>query len=172
MAKRNRAQRQRLKLFVADGSMEEDGSARKVGAQIISDVANGVALPGRQLPSPVYVHRELNRAPTQQDGEHVETVNPIPAEMDSQFVNFDAQAMWDGARLDLDSEKDENRRHTQWLQWLFFAGGMMFLVFAMFMFSHASDARAEEEEQRQQQQQAPAPTPTPARPIIPRVGGN
>ena len=40
---------------------------------------------------------------------HVETVTPIAVEFDSQFLNEDAEQIWDGARNDMDTETDSAR---------------------------------------------------------------
>ena len=173
MLKRNKAQHQTLQLLMSDGAMEVDPAARKVGSQLVSDILNGIAMPGRQMPTPTYVHRELNRTPIQQDGVHFETVNPAPVERDSEFLNSDAAAMWDGARLDLDSEVDESRRFHTWLQALVVVVSVLFLVFAGFAYSHSNELKSQAEEEGQQNAPgATAPTPTPLPPILPRVGGN
>ena len=111
-----------------DASIEIDNKARKVGAQLVSDVLNGIAMPGRQMPTPSFVHKELNRAPTPQDGYHVETVDPPTVEMDSQFQAQDARAMWDGARNDMDTDTDAQRR------WERMVMGFLGVVGAIFMF--------------------------------------
>ena len=65
------AQHQTLQILMADGSMEIDANAQKVGSQLLSDLMNGIAMPGREMPTPTYVHKETNRAPQQQDGVHL-----------------------------------------------------------------------------------------------------
>ena len=174
MPRANKAARQSLQLLVSDGSMEFDGRARKVASQLISDIEQGIAMPGRKMATPTYIHRELNRAPAKHDGVHFETVDPITVEYDSQFLNHDAVAVWDLARTDLGSEGDDQRRHMNWMQWVFFAAACCVMVFAMFMFAHASEREAEAEAQQanEAQKAAPKATPTPVIPVIPRIGGN
>lgn len=109
MARKPGGQRQTVQMLMSDRSMEI-GVGIKVGSQLISDMLNGVAMPGRQMPTDTFIHKELNRAPHKADGVHFETENPMAVEMDSQFLQVDAWSMWDGARLDLDSERDGQRR--------------------------------------------------------------
>ena len=103
-------QKQRMHLMMSSGAIVVDGSARRIGSQLVSDQLRGIAVPGREIPTPSYIHRELNRAPAQYDGVHVETVTPVPVEFDSQFLNEDAEQIWDGARNDMDTESDAQRR--------------------------------------------------------------
>ena len=163
------AQHQTLQILMADGSMEIDSNAQKVGSQLLSDLMHGIAMPGREMPTPTYVHKETNRAPQQQDGVHFETVSPMAVEYDSQFLNSDAWAMWDRARLDLDTEQDTARRRNAWLQALFCAVCAIVLVFSLFMLAASNDS---EEASGGGQQAAPTePTPTPKPILPPRVGG-
>ena len=163
------AQHQTLQILMADGSMETDSNAQKVGSQLLSDLMHGIAMPGREMPTPTYVHKESNRAPQQQDGVHFETVSPMAVEYDSQFLNSDAWAMWDRARLDLDTEQDSARRRQAWLQGLFCAVCAVVLIFSLFVLAASNDS---EEESGDGQQAAPTqPTPTPKPILPPRVGG-
>ena len=164
------AQHQTLQILMADGSMETDSNAQKVGSQLLSDLMHGIAMPGREMPTPTYVHKETNRAPQQQDGVHFETVSPVAVEYDSQFLNSDAWAMWDRARLDLDTEQDSARRRNAWLQGLFCAVCAVVLVFSLFMLG-ASNNDAEEETGDGQPAAPTEPTPTPKPILPPRVGG-
>ena len=170
MPKGKGAQHQTLQILMADGSMEIDANAQKVGSQLLSDLMNGIAMPGREMPTPTYVHKETNRAPQQQDGVHFETVSPMAVEYDSQFLNSDAWAMWDRARLDLDTEQDTARRRNAWLQALFCAVCAIVLVFSLFMLA-ASNKDAEEGNGGDQQAAPTEPTPTPKPILPPRVGG-
>ena len=163
------SQHQTLQILMADGSMEIDPNAQKVGSQLLSDLMHGIAMPGREMPTPTYVHKESNRAPQQQDGVHFETVSPMAVEYDSQFLNSDAWAMWDRARLDLDTEQDSARRRQAWLQGLFCAVCAVVLIFSLFVLAASNDS---EEESGDGQQAAPTqPTPTPKPILPPRVGG-
>ena len=170
MAKKQRAQHQTVQMLMSDGSMEI-GSATKVGSQLISDVLNGVAMPGREMPTPTFIHKELNRAPHKSDGVHFETENPIAVERDSQFLQVDAWSMWDGARLDLDSEKDGQRRLENILKGMACVVATIYLIFSMSMFSVLNNSNSTQQTTEQNQSSQPAPTPTPVAPIIPRVGG-
>ena len=164
------AQRQTLQILMSDGSMETDSNAQKVGSQLLSDLMHGIAMPGREMPTPTYVHKESNRAPQQQDGVHFETVSPMAVEYDSQFLNSDAWAMWDRARLDLDTEHDSARRRQAWLQGLFCAVCAAVLIFSLFMLG-ASNKDSEAESGGGQQAVPTQPVPT-LQPILPpRVGG-
>ncbi len=169
MARKARGQRQTVQMLMSDGSMEV-GVGTKVGSQLISDVLNGVAMTGRQMPTDTFIHKELNRAPHKADGVHFETENPMAVENDSQFLQVDAWAMWDGARLDLDSERDGQRRFENILKGVACAVATIFLFFSMSMFSVLNNSGEETGTQTQGAQQA-VPTPTPAPPVIPRVGG-
>ena len=169
MARKPGGQRQTVQMLMSDGSMEI-GVGIKVGSQLISDMLNGVAMPGRQMPTDTFIHKELNRVPHKADGVHFETENPIAVEMESQFLQVDAWSMWDGARLDLDSERDGQRRFENILKGAACVMATIFLLFAMSMFSVLNGSDAEESKETQNAQQA-APTPTPAPPVIPRVGG-
>ena len=102
-------QKQRLHLMMSSGAIVIDGNARRIGSQLISDQLGGIAVPGREKPTPSYIHRELNRAPAQYDGVQVETVTPVPVEYDTQYLNDDAEQIWDGARNDMDTENDTQR---------------------------------------------------------------
>ena len=166
-------QHQTLQILMADGSMETDSNAQKVGSQLLSDLMHGIAMPGREMPTPTYVHKESNRAPQQQDGVHFETVSPMAVEFDSQFLNSDAWAMWDRARLDLDTEQDGARRRNAWLQGLFCAVCASVLIFSLFMLAASyKDSEAGTGDGQQGQQAAPTePTSTPKPILPPRVGG-
>ena len=163
-------QTQRMHLLMSSGAIVIDGAARRVGSQIVSDELGGVAVPGREIPTPSYIHRELNRAPTQQDGVHVETVTPQPVEFDSQFLNEDAQQIWDGARNDLDTETDAQRRWERFVLGIALFASILVALAGMWLFS-TSNGEPEETPPSQISQPAPTPTPAPA-PILPRVGGN
>ena len=170
--RRRRYQKQKLHALMSDGSIEVDNNAQKIGAQLVSDMLQGVAMPGRRMPTPSFVHKELNRAPSPQDGYHVETVDPVTVGKDSQLQAQDARAMWDGARNDMDTESDSQRRFEQWLMSLFAVVGAVFMFVAVGMAFQVNDAgEADAEQQRQPVQATPVPTPTPL-PILPRVGGN
>ena len=169
MARKARGQRQTVQMLMSDGSMEA-GIGTKVGSQLICDVLNGVAMPGRQMPTDTFIHKELNRAPHKADGVHFETENPIAVENDSQFLQVDAWAMWDGARLDLDSERDGQRRFENILKGVACVVATSFLFFSMSMFSVLNNSESQADTETQNTQQV-APTPTPERPVIPRVGG-
>ncbi len=170
---RRRLQKQKLHVLMKDGSIEIDNGALKIGSQVSSDILQGVAMPGRQLPTPSFVHKELNRAPAPQDGYHVETVDPITVEHDSQFQAQDARAMWDGARNGQHTETDaQNRFERRLMMILALIGAIYMLVCVGMAFSINDDGEAEEQEQRDRTvHPTPVPTPTPA-PILPRVGGN
>ena len=172
MPKRN-YQQQKLHLLMKDASIENDNSARKVGAQLVSDVLNGVAMPCRQMPTPSFVHKELYRAPTPQEGYHVETVDPTTVEMDSQFQSQDARAMWDGARNDMDTESDASRRFERMVMSFLGVVGAIFMFVSLGMAFAVNDDEALPADIRTNIQAAPTqvPTPTPL-PILPRVGGN
>lgn len=169
---RRRMQKQKLHVLMMDGSIEVDNGALKIGAQLVSDMLQGVAMPGRQLPTPSFVHKELNRAPAPQDGYHVETVDPITVEHDSQFQAQDARAMWDGARNGQHSETDaQNRFERRIMLLLGFVGAVYMLLCVGMAFSTGGDVETEEPQRGGQVvQPTPVPTPTPA-PILPRVGG-
>ncbi len=170
---RRRYQKQKLHALMSDGSIEVDNNAQKIGAQLVSDMLQGVAMPGRRMPTPSFVHKELNRAPAPQDGYHVETVDPVTVGKDSQLQAQDARAMWDGARNDMDTESDKQRRFEQWLMTVFAIVGAVFMFAAVGMAFQVSDAAADAEQEQRNQVviPTPAPTPTPL-PILPRVGGN
>lgn len=169
--RRRRHQKQKLHVLISDGSIEVDNGALKIGSQLVSDMLQGVAMPGRRMPTPSFVHKELNRAPSPQDGYHVETVDPITVGKDSQLQAQDARAMWDGARNDMDTESDSQRRFEQWLMTLFAIVGAVFMFMSVAMAFQAQDDGETEDDQRNQAVQAtPVPSPTPA-PILPRVGG-
>ena len=171
MFKGKGGQTQRMHLLMSSGAIVIDGAARRVGSQIVSDELGGVAVPGREIPTPSYIHRELNRAPTQQDGVHVETVTPIPVEFDSQFLNEDAQQIWDGARNDMDTETDSQRRWERFVLGIALFASILVALVGMWLFSTSSDDEPEETQPSQIAQPTPTPTPAPA-PILPRVGGN
>ena len=171
MPKGRGAQHQTLQIMMADGSMETDSHAQKVGSQLLSDLMHGIAMPGREMPTPTYVHKESNRAPQQQDGVHFETVSPIAVEFDSQFLNSDAWAMWDRARLDLDTEQDSARRRNAWLQGLFCVVCGAVLIFSLFMLGAGAKDSSEAETGGGQQAGPTQPAPT-LQPILPpRIGG-
>ena len=169
---KRRYQKQKLHVLMKDGSLEVDNAALKIGSQISSDILQGVAMPGRQMPTPSFVHKELNRAPSPQDGYHVETVDPVTVEMDSQFQAQDARAMWDSSRNGMDTETDTQRRFEQKLMAGFALVGAVFLFLSVGMAFQANDDPSETEQPGHRiVQPTPVPTPTPL-PILPRVGGN
>ena len=169
---RRQHQKEKLHALMKDGSVEIDNNARKIGSQVVSDILQGVALPGRQLPTPSFVHKELNRAPAPQDGYHVETVDPITVEMDSQFQAQDARAMWDGARNGQHTEADAQSRFERRMMGLFALVGALFMFLSVGMaFQAHGDPEEAEKPGRYALQPTPEPTPTPV-PILPRVGGN
>ena len=137
--RRRRHQKQKLHVLISDGSIEVDNGALKIGSQLVSDMLQGVAMPGRRMPTPSFVHKELNRAPSPQDGYHVETVDPITVGKDSQLQAQDARAMWDGARNDMDTESDSQRRFEQWLMTLFAIVGAVFMFMCVGMAFQAND---------------------------------
>ncbi len=172
MRSNRRHQKQKLHVLMSDGSIEIDNRALKIGSQLVSDMLQGVAMPGRSMPTPSFVHKELNRAPAPQDGYHVETVDPVTVEKDSQFMAQDAKAMWDGARNGMDTETDAQRRHERWLMTLLAVVGAVFMFVCLAMAFGVNDEANDEPGQSGQAGPAtPVPTPT-AAPILPRVGGN
>ena len=168
--RRKEDSRQRAHLLMSSGAIEIDGSARRVGSQLVSDVLGGVAVPGREHPTPSYVHRELYRAPAQQDGVHVETVTPIAVESDSQFLNYDAEQIWDAARNDMDTEKDSQRTWERRVQGIALLASIVIAVLGMWLFSTAEDEEPEGTRPTEVVQPVQEPTPEPV-PILPRVGG-
>ena len=171
--RRNKQQSQRVQMLIKDGSMQVDPKAQMVGSQLISDIMKGITMPVREMPTPTFVHLELNRAPVQEDGVHFETVDSIPAEWDSQFLNADAHALWDGTRLNLDSEQDDDRRRNNFLKTLACIVTSLTLIGSLAFMAYASGLETiAPGEQPANSAGAPAPTPTQPAPIIPRVGGN
>ena len=170
---RRTMQKQKLHVLMMDGSIEVDNGALKIGSQLVSDMLQGVAMPGRQLPTPSFVHKELNRAPAPQDGYHVETVDPITVEHDSQFQAQDARAMWDGARNGQHTETDaQNRFERRIMLFLGFIGAIYMLLCVGMAFSTNDNAEADRQDQQRQQGVYVTPTPTTTpEPILPRVGG-
>ena len=173
MPKANRDQKQRMHLLMNSGSIVIDAGARRIGSQLISDELGGVAVPGREIPTPSFIHRELYRAPAQYDGVHVETVTPIPVEFDSQYLNEDAEQIWDGARNDMDTETDSQRRWERRILAIALVASILVALVGMWLLSTSQDDEEEQSQQTGTHQVAPTqvPTPTPA-PILPRVGGN
>ena len=169
--KRRDESRQRAHLLMSSGAIEIDGSARRVGSQLVSDVLGGVAVPGREHPTPSYVHRELYRAPAQQDGVHVETVTPIAVEADSQFLNYDAEQIWDAARNNMDTEKDSQQRWERRILGFALLASFLIAFLGMWLLSTSSEEEAADARPAEMVQPVVEPTPTPA-PILPRVGGN
>lgn len=164
-------QKQRMHLMMSSGAIIVDGSARRIGSQLVSDQLRGIAVPGREIPTPSYIHRELNRAPAQYDGVHVETVTPVPVEFDSQFLNEDAEQIWDGARNDMDTESDAQRRWERRILAIALVASILIALIGLYMFS-TSREELPEDQQTGTQQVAPTPIPTaPPAPILPRVGG-
>ena len=163
--------RQRAHLLMSSGAIEIDGGARRVGSQLVSDVLGGVAVPGREHPTPSYVHRELNRAPAQQDGVHVETVTPIAVEADSQFLNYDAEQIWDAARNNMDTEKDSQMRWERRILGFALLASFVIALLGLWLLSTTTDEETQEQRPAEVVQPVVEPTPTPP-PILPRVGGN
>ena len=155
MFRRKGGQTQRMHLLMSSGAIVIDGGARRVGSQLVSDELGGVAVPGREIPTPSYIHRELNRAPTQQDGVHVETVTPQPVEFDSQFLNEDAQQIWDGARNDMDTETDAQRRWERFVLAIALFAAILVALAGMWLFSTSN---GEPEETPPSQIAQPTPT--------------
>lgn len=168
--RRSRGQKRRLHMLMSDASLEVDNNAAIIGSQVSSDVLDGIAAPGRLLPTPSFIHRELYRAPAPSDDVQVESANIAPVEMDSQFLNVDAPQMWDGARLQLEHENDSE---VTFKRWLLAVTTVVCSVFLMVSVAMAFQSGGDEPTTDQSQNPAPAPTaaptPTPA-PILPRIG--
>ena len=154
--------RQTVQILLQDGSMEVDTRAVRVGRQLISGVLGGAALPVRK-PTPSYVHKELNRAPTKRSSVHWETSDPVAPDQDSEFVLRDSFDIWDSARQGFDTEADAGRRFNRWLQGICAVLATICLLVAIGIASQGQNAAAQQQQQQQsppqQQYQAPAPTP-------------
>ena len=171
MIRRDKSQKQKIHLLMTNRSLVVD-EARRVGSQLISDQLNGIAIPGREAPTPSFVHREPYRSPAPEDDVDVYSYNPVDVEHDSQFLNVDAYQIWSGARTELESESDTQRRFERWIM------SFTVVVMAIFMFVAVGMAFQVKDDGDQVVQPghgttAPVATPTPIpAPILPRVGGN
>ena len=146
MSKGLKGRKETLQVLMRDGSMEVDTNAIKVGSQLVSNMMNGAALPVRK-PTPTYVHKEVNRAPLQRSGVHFETVDPVPPDFDSAFVQRDAPEMWNAAKLDLDREIDSTRRLNNWLQGIAVVVSSIVLLASVGVASAGSQAGGDAEAQ-------------------------
>ena len=157
-----------LQVMMRDGSMEVDNGAIKVGAQLVSSILSGAALPVRP-PTPSYVHKEVNRAPTKRSGVHFETVDPIPPDFDSQFVLRDAFDIWNAARLDLDREANDGKKMANFFQAVAVIVSSFLLIASLgmvFTVNHAEEQTAAEAARTEQSAAAQPPAP-PSLPQLP-----
>lgn len=164
-----------VQILLTDGSMETDNAAIKVGSQLISSALGGAAMPVRR-PTDTYVHRELNRAPIKRSSVHFETVDPPSPDFDSQFVLRDAYAIWNAARLDLDTEVDNKNRLNNIIQVIAVVASSLFMFASFGVAAMFADQRNQAEIQQelirtQQQQQIQSLPPPPPPPGFPSLEG-
>ena len=171
MLRRDRSLKQKIHLLMKSGALIID-EARRVGSQLISDQLNGVAMPGRDMPTPSFVHRELNRAPAPEDSVDVHSVNPVSVEHDSQFLNEDARQIWDAGRTNMETETDAQKRHERWIMAFIVIACAAFMFVSVGMAFQARDVEDAADTGQQSLPVTPTPEPTPFAPILPRVGGN